>query len=136
MEPRRRHDGAGRRSAGDVGLPYAEPEASKLHCRPTMHILPWNRWVNLSKVVETHPRHVTGDGFDEIRQDRTCWDEIALSPLCRLLFRQFLLERDDFLQGVGVVPLLQLQLALEIGVALLEPRDIFPPTLHFQYRVV
>ena len=53
----------------DVGLPCAEPEASKPHCWPTMHILPWNRWVNSSKVVETRPRHVTGDGltrFDKI----------------------------------------------------------------------
>ena len=34
----------------------AEPEASKPHCWPTMHILPWNRWVNSSKVVETRLR--------------------------------------------------------------------------------
>jgi hypothetical protein len=28
----------------------AEPEASKPHCWPTMHILPWNRWVNSTQV--------------------------------------------------------------------------------------
>ena len=64
--------------------------------------------------------------------DRTCWDEIALARLCPLLLRQLLLELDDLLQGVGVVALLKLQFAFEIGVACFEPCDVIPPALHFQ----
>ena len=64
-------------------------------------------------------------------RDRTCWDDIALAPLCRLLLRQLLLERDDFLQGVGVVPLSPLQFSFEIRIARFEPRNILIPHLQF-----
>jgi hypothetical protein len=46
----------------------------------------------------------------------------AVAPFFRLL-HQLLLERDDFLQRVGVVLPLKLQLAFEIGVALFKPRN-------------
>jgi hypothetical protein len=42
-----------------------------------------------------------------------------------------LFERDDFLEGVGVVPLLQLQFAFEIRIARFEPRNILIPHLQF-----
>jgi hypothetical protein len=47
--------------------------------------------------------------------------------LCELL-----LEDDDFLQGVGVVLLLALQLGFEIGVALFQPLNVLLPSLYFR----
>ena len=52
----------------------------------------------------------------------------ALAPFFRLL-RQLLLERDDFLQCIGVVLPLKLQLAFEVGVALFKSRNILLPAL-------
>ena len=52
------------------------------------------------------------------------------------LLRQLLLERDDFLQGVGEVPFLKLQLAFEIGVALFEACHILLPQPQFRQRIV
>jgi hypothetical protein len=43
-----------------------------------------------------------------------------------------LLEDDDFLQGVGVVLMLKLQVALKAGVPRLKPRHVLRP--EFQFR--
>jgi hypothetical protein len=50
-----------------------------------------------------------------------------LTPLC-----QFLLQHDDFLQGVRMVLPLELQLAFQIGVALFEPGYVLLPKFQFQ----
>jgi hypothetical protein len=50
-----------------------------------------------------------------------------LSPLC-----QFLLEHDDFLQGVRMVLPLELQFVLKVGVALFEPFNVLLPEFQLQ----
>jgi hypothetical protein len=57
---------------------------------------------------------------------------LALTPFCPLLRCQLLLERDDFLQAVGVMLGLKFQLAFEIGVAGFEPGDILLADFQFQ----
>jgi len=58
---------------------------------------------------------------------------IVEAPTLRLpLFCQLLPERNDFLQAVGVLPLLKLQLAFEPGVALFDLLEAFVPQLDLQ----
>jgi hypothetical protein len=55
---------------------------------------------------------------------------------CGLLGGGGLPEQDDFLQSAGVVPLLKLQLAFEIGVARFEPGNVLLAEVEFRQRVM